>query len=268
MKKRWIGIACIVAIGFSIFGWNPFAVHRDTSGILEDGYTGFETGVERQANGVYVVRALTRMPDVKAEMVRWCFTDRLQTTEDYKLWHPTAHLWMEWEDNKKPGMLIGAADLVHETLGPDPTIHKLRIQFVEPTDFLPDWEEGPGKVAICARAGAIEEPMNFSGLCHIVRDTEFGAEMRSVFWMGHVSKRAKVSGSNEDIWSLEAMAGNTWLARNVLIDEEMATNLMTHAIEEMGILADILPELHAQDNAAEEAGPADTDPTLPENTEA
>lgn len=254
MKKRWIGIACIVAIGFAIFGWNPFAVHRDTSGILADGYTGFETGVERQANGVYKVRTLTRMPDVKAEMVRWWFADYLQTTEHYKLWHPTAHKWMDWE-NKKPGEIIGAAHLVHETLGLDPTIHKLRIQFVEPTDYLPDWEDGPGKTAICARAGALEEPMNFTTMCHIVRDTDFGAEMRSVFWMGHVSKR----DGNDNVFSIEGLVANTWLARMVLLDDEFATNLMTHAIEEMGILGDLLPDLHAQETASRqnEEGPTD-----------
>ena len=248
MKKRWFAIAAIVLLAFGIWGWNPFAPFRDTTGVLDEGYTGFETGVERQPNGVYIVRALTRMPDVKAEMLRWWFADYLQTTQHYKMWHPTAHLWMDWE-NKTPGEIIGAAHLVHETIGPDPAVQKLRIQFVEPTEFLPDWEDTPGKTAICARAGLLEEPMNVSTMCHIVRDTQFGAEMRSVFWMGHVSKRAEVSGSNEIVWSPEGMAGNTWLARRVLINEEMATNLMTHAIEEMGILADLLPELYAQETA-------------------
>jgi hypothetical protein len=260
MKKRWFAIIAVVLLAFGIFGWNPFAAHRDVSGILDEGYTGFETGVERQSNGVYKVRALTRMPEVKAEMVRWWFADYMQTTEHYMRWHPKAHKWMDWE-NKSPGEIIGAAHLVHETIGRDPTVHKFRIQFVEPTEILPDWEDAPGKAAICAYAGALEEPMNFSTMCHILRDREFGAEMRSVFWMGHVSKRAEVSGSNERVWSPEGMAGNTWLARNLLIDEEMATNLMTHAIEEMGILADFLPELYAQETGAgaDSEGASDND---------
>ena len=70
-----------------------------------------------------------------------------------------------------------------------------------------------------------------------------------MFWMGHVSKRAQLNGSNERVWSPEGLAGNTWLARTILIDEEMATNLMTHAIEEMGILADFLPELYAAETS-------------------
>ncbi|MEP3050993.1 MAG: hypothetical protein ABJP48_07805 [Erythrobacter sp.] len=254
MKKRYVGLIGLLLVGFAIFGWNPFAADRDTSGVLAQGYAGFETGSERQANGVYKVRALTRMPGVKAEMVRWWFADYMQTTEHYKMWHPTAHIWMDWE-NKTPGEIIGAAHLVHETIGPDPTVHKLRIQFVEPTDYLLDWEDGPGKVAICARAGALEEPMNFSTLCHIVRDTEFGAEMRSVFWMGHVSKR----DGNENIFSIEGLAANTWLARRLLIRQEFADNLMTHAIEEMGTLSDFLPELHAAETAL--AAPDEAQPS-------
>ena len=268
MKKRGLAIAAAAVLAIGVWGWNPFAPYRDTTGVLDDGYSGFETGVDRQANGVYIVRALTRMPDVKAEMVRWWFSDYLQTTAHYKLWHPTAHLWMDWE-NKKPGEIIGAAHLVHETLGADPAIHKLRIQFVEPTDFLSDWRDGPGKIAICARAGALEEPMNVSTMCHIVRDTAFGAEMRSVFWMGHVSKRAQVSGSNKTVWSPEGMIANTWLVRHILINEEMAMNLMTHAIEEMGTLADLLPDLHAEEiTEVAESAATELTPNTPDISEA
>ena len=42
--------------------------------------------------------------------------------------------------------------------------------------------------------------------------------------------------------------GNTALARYALISDQMATDLMTHAIEEMGTLSDILPELYEQEN--------------------
>ena len=244
MNKKLILGAGVIAVAFAIFGWNPFASSRDISGVLDEGYTSFETGTERQANGVYRVRALTRMPGVKAEMVRWWFADYMQTTEHYVRWHPKAHVWMDWE-NKRPGEIIGASHLVHEYLGDDPTLHKLRIQFVEPTDYLPQWTDGEGRTAICARAGALDEPMNFTTMCHIVRDTEFGAEMRSVFWMGHVSKRE----GNENVASIEGLVGNTWLARSILLDEAFAQNLLTHAVEEMGILADFLPELYAQETA-------------------
>ena len=87
----------IVLIIVAIFGWNPLAPYRDTSGVLSNDYTALETGIHRQGNGVYVVKALTRMPYVKAYMVRWWFAEYMQTTEHYQRWHPTAHLWMDWE---------------------------------------------------------------------------------------------------------------------------------------------------------------------------
>ncbi len=193
-----------MAITIAIFGWNPFSVHRNTSGILDDGYSGFENGIDRQPNGVYRVRALTRMPDVKAKMVRWWFADYMQTTAHYKRWHPAAHIWMDWE-NKTPGKIIGASHLVHETLGDSPEVHKLRIQFVKPSEFLGPVEDRADRFIICARAGFLEEPINVTTMCHIVRDTEWGAEMRSVFWLGHVAKR----GGNDTITSPEGIIGNT-----------------------------------------------------------
>lgn len=241
MKKRVILIVLLVIAVVAIFGWNPFSSHRDTSGVLADGYTGFETGIHRQSNGVYRVRALTRMPDVKAEMVRWWFADYMQTTEHYKRWHPTAHVWMDWE-NKKPGEIIGASHLVHEYLGED--LSKLRIQFVEPEEILGSFEARDDRVVICARAGMLEEPINLTTMCHIIRDMEWGTEMRSVFWLGHVAKR----DGNKTVTSIEGVLGNTALARYILLDEKIATDLMTHAIQEMGYLSDFLPELYTEEN--------------------
>jgi len=236
MKKILYLIGALSTL-FLIFGINPFSIHRDTTGVMSPGYTGFETGVHRQSNGVYRVRALTRMPNVKAEMVEWWFADYMKTTEHYKRWHPKAHVWMDWE-NKEPGKVIGASHLVHEYLGED--LHKLRIQFVDPEQILGEVTPRQGEFIICARAGDLEQPMNFSTMCHIVRDTAFGAEMRSVFWMGHVAKR----DGNDTVFSIEGLLGNTWLVRNILLNEKFAIDLMTHAIEEMGILADFLPDLY------------------------
>ena len=237
--KRTIWIAALLGLAFALFGWKPFSAHRDISGILTEGYSGFETGVNRQPNGVYRVRALTRMPEVKAHMVRWWFADYLQTTAHYKRWHPTAHVWMDWE-NKNPGKIIGASHLVHEYIGED--LSKLRIQFIKPQEFLGPVEQRDDRFIICARVGMLEEPINVTTMCHIVRDTEWGAEMRSVFWLGHVAKRE----GNGQVSSIEGLLGNTWLARRILVDETLAVDLMTHAIQEMGYLSDFLPHLYLE----------------------
>ena len=252
MLKSAVWVSVFVVAAVAIFGWNPFASYRDTSGILADGYSDFETGVHRQPNGVYRVRALTRMPNVKAEMIRWWFAEYMQTTEHYQRWHPTDHVWMAWE-NKKSGERIGASHLVHEYIGGN--LSKLRIQFVASEEFLGPLESRGDRLVICARAGFLEEPLNVSSMCHIVRDTEWGAEMRSVFWLGHIGRRE----GNRTVFSIEGLLGNTALARHLALDAQFAVDLMTHAIEEMGYLADFLPQLYAAENSEDrnaERGPS------------
>ncbi|MEM8500855.1 MAG: hypothetical protein AAF542_22765 [Pseudomonadota bacterium] len=230
-------IYIVILLAVAIFGINPFVHYRDTSDLLDDGYGYLESGVQRRANGVYFVRALTRMPDVKSEMVRWWFADYMQTTEHYKRWHPTAHVWMDWE-NKTQGEVIEASHLVHEYIGSE--MSKLRIQFVDPADFFDGYSAEPNRFVICARVGMLEQAINVTSMCHIVRDTPWGAEMRSAFWLGHVSQRE----GNEEIASILGFLGNTALARMLLVDKEFAVDLMTHAIQEMGYLADFLPDLY------------------------
>ncbi|GAB5452533.1 MAG: hypothetical protein Hals2KO_28610 [Halioglobus sp.] len=235
--RRNIAIIAVAAILLAIFGWNPFLVYPDADTVVAEGYASPETGVVRQGNGVYRVRALTRMPNVKAHMVRWWFADYMQTTEHYQRWHPGAHVWMDWE-NKVPGEIIGASHLVHEYLGTE--LHKLRIQFIEPSELLGEVEPLDGRFIICARAGALEMPINLTAMCHIVRNTAWGAEMRSIFWIGHVAKR----DGNEEMFSVEGLLGNTALARWLLVDRRFAEALMIHAVEEMGYLSDFLPSLY------------------------
>lgn len=254
MTRSRAVIVGVALVGLAILGWNPFAATRDTSGLVVDAYSAFETGVERQSNGVYRVRALTRMPKVKARMVRWWFADYLQTTAQYQRWHPTAHVWMDWE-NKVPGQVIGASHLVHEFIGPE--LQELRIQFVPPRELLGALDERWDGWVICARVGLLEQPVNLATMCHLVRDTEWGAEMRSVFWMGEVARR----DGNHEVFSIEGLIGNTAIARVLAVDEQDAIDLMTHAIQEMGYLADFLPGLYAGEGGAAPPGLRERPPT-------
>jgi hypothetical protein len=149
---------------------------------------------------------------------------------------------MDWE-NKVPGEIVGASHLVHEYIGED--LQKLRIQFVEPTELLPDYAARPGLFVICARVGELEQPLNVASMCHVVRDTEWGAEMRSAFWLGRVARR----DGNDQVFSIEGLLGNTALVRWLLLDERVATDLMIHAIEEMGYLSEFLPQLYEENTS-------------------
>lgn len=236
--KTWfalVGIASLVVV--AIFGVPPFGGGPTPD--YAEGDPDFKTEVKRLPNGIYEVSALTPMPGVTPEMVRWWFADYMQTSEHYQRWYPGAHIWMDWE-NKVPGEYIGASHLVHEYIGED--FQKLRIQFVPPEEILGDVQLGDNDVAVCAKPGLLEQPINGGQMCHIIRATEDGAEMRSRFWLGMVAKR----DGNEQIGSIEGIVANTYLVRKLGVSKSSAIDLMNHCTEEMSILAGFLPELYAE----------------------
>ncbi len=203
--------------------------------LLEPGYMPFESGYVDIGDGKKLVAALTRMPGCRAKMVHWWF-GWLGGTEAYKMWHPTDHLFSDWE-NRVDGKYIGGAHLVHEYLaGPTGPIYKLRIGFHEPYElFDRERYDALGVVAVCARIGDLEHPVDFARMTHFVRDTPWGCEMRSRFWLGEIRSRdPKVTLSDEQIMGM----------RKANVNDDLARRLHQHATEEMGYLAEILPTLY------------------------
>jgi hypothetical protein len=58
-------------------------------------------------------------------MVEW-WPGFLETTEQYKWWHPLDHVWCEWKGERGTGRFIGGEHHVHEMIGG--VLQKLRIQ--------------------------------------------------------------------------------------------------------------------------------------------
>ena len=144
---------------------------------------------------------------------------------------------MDWE-NKESGEIIGASHLVHEYIGGD--LSKLRIQFVNPFEFLGFDPNDEDTFVICARVGLLDEEMNIAKMCHVVRNTLNGAEMRSRFWLGHVAKRE----GDKTISSLKGFIGNTFLIRLLVLNKQSSKDLKHHAEEEMKYLTELLPPLY------------------------
>jgi hypothetical protein len=226
-----------VLITISVVGLTPFKQTIDANKTLVEQTGVYANEVRRLSDATYLVAVRTPMPGVKAEMVRWWFSDFLQTTEHYNLWHPKDHVWMDWE-NKKPGKNTGSSHLVHEYIGGE--LSKLRIQFVNSAEFFGHEVNDENTLVICARVGLLEEDINIAKMCHVVRNTVDGAEMRTRFWLGHVAKRE----GNKTISSIQGFIGNTALARLFVLDKQSAEDLKRHAKEEMKYLADLLPSLY------------------------
>ncbi len=224
-------------IAISVYGLQPFRQTIDADKTLIEQTGVYASEVRRLPDATYLVAVRTPMPDVTADMVNWWFSDFLRTTEHYNWWHPKDHVWMDWE-NKKPGEMIGASHLVHEYIGRD--LSKLRIQFVNSSEFFGYDANDKETFVICARVGLLDEKINIAKMCHVVRNTMNGSEMRSRFWLGHVNKR----NGNKTIASLKGFIGNTALTRLFVLDKQGAEDLKRHANQEMTFLAELLPNLY------------------------
>ena len=241
-SRLLIFLFLLLLIVVSIFGLQPFKTSIDAETALIKETESYETEVRRLPDASYLVAVRTPMPGVKAEMVRWWLADILNTTEHYSWWHPEDHVWMDWE-NKKPGEVIGSSHLVHEYIGSE--LSKLRIQFINSSEFFGFDPNNEDTFVICARVGLLEEEINTAKMCHVVRNTQTGAEMRSRFWLGHVAKR----DGNKTIRSFEGFVGNMALVRLFLIEQQVnPEDLKRHAIEEMTYLAELLPSLYKSEN--------------------
>ena len=241
-KKLISFIFLALLIFISVFGLRPLHQTLDAEKTLVKQTGVYEDEVRRLPDGSYLVAVRTSMPEVKAQMVRWWFADFLQTTEHYSWWHPEDHVWMDWE-NKKPGELTGSSHLVHEYIGS--ALSKLRIQFVNSSEFFGFDPNDEDTFVVCARVGLLEEEINTAKMCHVVRNTQTGAEMRSRFWLGHIAKR----DGNKTVRSFEGFVGNMALARLFLIEQQVnPEDLKHHAIEEMSYLAELLPSLYESEN--------------------
>ena len=235
--KYYVNVVLVLLIIISIFGFQPFRQTIDAEKTLVEDTGVYATEVRRLPDATYLVAVRTSMPEVKADMVRWWFSDFLQTTEHYNWWHPKDHVWMDWE-NKKPGENTGSSHLVHEYIGGK--LSKLRIQFVNSAEFFGHEVNDENTFVICAKVGLLEEDINVAKMCHVVRNTLNGAEMRTRFWLGHVAKRE----GNNTVSSIQGFIGNTALVRMFTVNKKNSEDLQRHAQEEMKYLADLLPTLY------------------------
>jgi hypothetical protein len=206
------------------------------SAVLEDGFLLTPDGGMR-------ISVRTAMPGVTPAMIDWWFGWHGDAAAKYKLWHPQAHIHVQWRESLPAGargrsLYVGQTALVDEYIGSD--LVRGAISFVPPktlglTD--PSLDDDQQATMICARLGLGDAPINIGYLAHHVRRVPGGSEMRSRFWMGgsHIAGR-NLAGS---------MAAS--VARHLLrLTQDDARALLVHCGQEMPHLAGFLPQLYAQ----------------------
>lgn len=196
--------------------------------LLENGYLQMESGYVRLDDGQLHVAARTSMPGCSGAMIDWWF-GYVRTTEQYKQWHPVDHVWCGWEG--EDGQYIGGTHLVHEYIGGE--LNKLKIHFRPPDEYLDNarFVEAGVSTAVCARTGPLDSDLWAGHLIHLVRDTDYGCEMRSRFWLGDFSPPIADSAQ----------------AIQQLIPDKIGWGLLKHCNEEMGYLAGFLPALYQRE---------------------
>jgi hypothetical protein len=219
--------------------------------LLDDGYQRVENGLTVAADGSIRVAVLTRMPGVAAEMWDWWFGWHGCDARRYKLWHPRAHLYAEWDDGADRGRrgrdrYVGRTSFVDEYIGA--TLAKAAIRFVPPSELRIDEAElAPGKkrTMVCARIGSSQFPVDIGWLVHDVRATEDGSEMRSRFWLGgrHFRPRSGAAA----IGGLASRLGGLVFRQGT----PAAQALLVHCSQEMSHLASFLADLHGELSGSE-----------------
>jgi hypothetical protein len=198
--------------------------------MLDDGYQQTENGYGNLDGGAIQVSVRTDMAGVSPAMWAWWFGWHGSDSRRYKLWHPRAHVSAQWSDGGGDGSYVGRTSLVQEYIGS--SFSRPAIQFVDPS-ALGLWGLGDA-VAICARLGSGDIPVDVGWLVHHVRPTPDGSEMRSRFWMGgqHVAVRR---GNRLTDAAVRPVAARQ------LPDPR---DLTVHCAQEMNHLAAFLPQLY------------------------
>ena len=209
----------------------PLVTLADTNDLLTPGYTALESGWVRLDDGQLHVAAWTTMFGCTGRMIEWWF-GFLRTTEQYTWWHPRDHVWCEWVGERGTGRYVGGIHHVHEYIGGH--LQKLKIHFRAPSEYLDTsrFADAGVSAAICARVGLLDAPVWTGHLVHLVRDTDYGCEMRSRFWLGDVDPPAFAPDR---------------ATREALIPDLAGEGLQKHCHEEMSYLAAFLPALYARE---------------------
>jgi len=203
----------------------------DANRLLETGYTELESGYRRLADGQLHVAAWTTMFGCTGRMIEWWF-GFLRTTEQYKWWHPRDHMWCEWIGERGTGRFVGGTHHVHDSIGGD--LQKLKIHFRAAGEYLDvsRFDAAGISAALCARVGRLDAPGWAGHLIHLCRDTEYGCEMRSRFWLGDCDPPELASDP---------------VTRIQLFPDRVGEGLLNHCHEEMSYLAEFLPALYARE---------------------
>lgn len=223
----------------------------DINKLLDTGYLAGESGFHRAMDGSTYVSVLTKMPKVSIDMIDWWFWWHAAEGSRYQIWYPDMHFDISadfgghYHDESKTyrERLHLSNHLVTEDVGVGKD--KILIDFMSPGEFGFDESRlHPEKVTvICARVGSPDKGVWGTEMCHFVRTTTEGVEMRSRFWIGH--KVYRMGGIAQSL--LNTILNKPFVKRK-LLPKNIGIKMFHHCSQEYHNLAVLLPQLFLEES--------------------
>lgn len=195
---------------------------HEANDLLAPGYLPLESGHARLPSGMVVVAALNRVHRCSGEMLDWWFK-RHKSQEEFVRWHPTEHVSAEYHD----GMMFPVHVRAGQTL-------RGRIQTRPPGNLFDAaaLAASGASVVTYGRGGPADGELWMMHTAHVGRDTDYGCEVRSRFWIG-------------DFEPADAAPPPAVVAG--LLSDTNACWQMAHCLEEFHYLSQFLPDLYDQE---------------------
>ena len=223
---------------------------EDRNKIFDAGYLPDDFGgIRKLKSGGYVLSNNTKFEGSTGEMLQWYFAWHPLDGFRYTIWDPYDHYGLRISEEARTKILDpdttllqkcqGVTHHVDESLIPGTEPGLLHIAFTDPAELGYDAEKiGTQACSFIVTANVeIETPEDVPNfpvvMLHMARDTEYGCELRSRFWMGYQIENGKgiLKASPEMIEGAKPV-----------IEE-----LQQHNFFEFTNLADILPVLYEEE---------------------
>ena len=217
---------------------------KDRNQLFDLGYFEAETGYCVMPDGTGYIANLTKMPGVTAEMFDWWFAWHGLDNLRYTIWDPEDHyraesMQKERAHNPKLSLREKYWDTTHailEDVGMGP--ERIYIHFKHPSNIGFEFSKigTPAcSTLVCGIGNGHGHPPFSSAatvMCHFLRDTEDGVELRTRFWVG---------------WNFVDGKDTKSIPDKVRLPEAPLLLLLQHNIKEFTNLAALLPRIYEEE---------------------
>ena len=185
-------------------------------------------------------------------MIDWWFWWHATESIRYQIWYPEKHFGIksDWggyyndESKSYRERLNHSTHYVTEDIGVGK--ETLVIDFMSPEAFgfdIGKMRTSKMGTIICGKGGFYDKGVWTADMCHAVRETEDGLEMRSRFWIGNEIDRMNKFGRT----IINSLLNKPFIKRR-LIPKNLGRYLFFHCTQEFNNLSSILSVLYQKEN--------------------